>query len=119
MNSIEFLRPLLFSVHEKPTTVYLPNELRAKAEDQARANSYRHLSPFLSALVEKMLNFTFLDPKNLEFLQELRAELGEPWDVVLVLNRVITFVRQEMHARRLVLGGFFYQHRNGRKAEAR
>jgi len=108
-----------FSLHEKPTTIYLPNELRAKAEDQARANSYRHLSPFIAALVDRMLNFTFIEAANLEFLRELRSQLGDPWDLVLVLNRIVAYVRGEVRARRLALGGFLIPQRNGRKAEAR
>jgi len=110
---------LQMSLHEKPTTVYLQNELRAKAEDEARMNNYRYLSPFLAALVDQMLNFRFLSAENLEFIRNICRELGQPWDVILVLNRIVAHARQEVRAGRLVLSGFFFHQRNGKKPEAR
>ena len=111
-------RPTYFALHEKGTTVYLKPELRAQAEDAAAASSYRKLSPFLSSVIDMMLNFRFLSEENLDFIQEIACELGQPWNVLLVLNRIVAHARHEVRLGRLVLSGFFLHQRNGRKSKA-
>ena len=103
-------------LHEKVTTVYLKPHVRAQAEDEAAASN-RKLSPYLSWLIDQMLNWRFLTNANLEFIKALSMELDEPWDTTLVLNRIIAYVREEMCGGRLVLSGFFFQPTKGKKTK--
>lgn len=106
------------SLHEKNTSVYLSPHVRAKAEDEAKRNGQK-LSPFLSRLIDEALDWGFLTNANLEFITAISIELGDPWDTRLVLNRLVAYVREEMLARRLVLGGFLLQAPNGKKSSVR
>ena len=60
-------------LHEKVTTVYLKPHVRAQAEDEAAASN-RKLSPYLSWLIDQMLNWRFLTNANLEFIKALSME---------------------------------------------
>jgi hypothetical protein len=92
---------LCFSLPEMPTTARLDPDLRALAQNQARARGYRSLSKFIEWCVRQALTLEFLTPDNRDFVHQVRQALGGPWQPLDVINALVASARKEIAAGRL------------------
>ena len=106
-------------IPEKPTTVRLDPELRAKAEDASRAWSQSRrpsLSPFLEWAIRQVLDLDFLTSKNRDFILGIVRELGHPWTALTVVNALVGTLRTEVRAGRV--RPLFYVAQRGRERKS-
>ncbi len=105
------------SLPEKPTTVRLASDLRAKAEDNARIWARGRtavLSPYLEWAIRQVIELEFLSAENRVFVNGIVGELGEPWTALTVINVLLASMRREVRSGRLRPLFWIGQTKNGK-----
>lgn len=85
----------------KSTTVRMEPQLRAKVDDLARERRMS-VSRFLEWVIQQVLDLDFLSKENREFVRGLRLSLGPPWSDLNVIECLISSIRKEIRAGRIV-----------------
>ena len=89
----------------KRVSVPLEPEMHARAYDAAKrrsdSNADPKVGPFCAWCVRQMLTFEFLSIENREFIEGMLRELGRPWNLLDVLDAIISTFRKEVRAGRL------------------
>jgi hypothetical protein len=100
---MSLLAPMQFSVPNKSASWRPELQLRAEAEDAARRRGLS-LTKLVDWCVETTLRLSFLDVDNRALVLAISRELGRPWTPLDVVNRLVTEVREQIRAGRMLLG---------------
>ena len=87
-------------MREGGTTIRLPEDLRAEARHASE--SHGSFNRFVAWVIRQALRLEFLSAGNREFVLKVASELGQPWDVLAVLNLLVGYARGEARARKLL-----------------
>ena len=94
------IRGPMFSLPEKPTTLRLRPDVRAAVEDAAARRGWS-VNRFGGWALEQFVSLEFLEKANREFVLEILRQVGPPWDVFHVLNRLLAHARELVRAGRM------------------
>jgi hypothetical protein len=101
MTALPSLQIAYFALDErKRTTVLMQPNLFAQVEDGARQRGWS-FTRFAEWCIEQLICLKFLSTENRDFVLELTRVLGQPWDPLSVIDRLIEEIRQQIQGGKL------------------